>query len=67
MNMKKIWISAALLSGVSMLMALSACSGADREEKTDDLDEYCASVDNADEICEPDSDRASGDKGFNPF
>lgn len=52
--MKGTWMSAALVSGYAMLMALSACSGTDPKEITDDVDDYCASVEGADEICHGD-------------
>ena len=52
--MKKFWTSVVLVPSVSMLAVLSAC-GSSPEEKTDNddsMDEYCASVDYAEEICE---------------
>lgn len=51
MTIKKAWISAALIPALSMWVAISACSGDSSEAATGDVDDYCASVEDADEIC----------------
>jgi len=76
--MNKLWTSAALVPCISLLAILSACGGSSPEETTGDLDEYCASVDHAEDICdeveasaEPSTPAKSaeqtGDDNFNPF
>lgn len=49
--MSKLWTSPHLIPALAMFAALSACSGASREQTQGDLEEYCASVDDADDIC----------------
>lgn len=75
--MTRLWTSAALIPCISLLAVLSAC-GSSPEGTTDDLEEYCASVDYAEDICAeveasatsstPEkSAEQTGDKNFNPF
>lgn len=62
------------MPALSMCLALSACSGSSAEQAADDLDEYCASVENADEVCDDTSAKPAAPArdteptgNFNPF
>jgi hypothetical protein len=49
--MNKFWTSIPLIPAIAMCAALTACSGASREQTAGDVEEYCASVKDADDIC----------------